>query len=286
MRPILLAVAAFAAGLALAAPAEAAHVQAADLLGAEVRAADVSGDDEQDRYVGTGGLLLPAGVPTGTRREVASCPGCSWRLTSPCVQAPGVGFDGQPACVGVVRGCPGGHLMRGWFRPVDGAWRELGLVCLGPRGPVTVADVARAIAEEVPHRLPPLQPAGDPARGVLAQLPVVFRSGQGAGPLAWTDDILGSRVAVTARSAWTWSFGDGATLVTTDPGDRYPRGRVTHAYRGPGVMTVTCTARWQAEFTVDGLGPFPVTEPVQQDARLEVVVGEGRAVLTPGGVTQ
>lgn len=36
---------------------------------------------------------------------------------------------------------------------------------------------------------------------------------------------------------------------------------------------------WAATFTVDGLGPFPVVEPVRQQAALRLAVGEGRAVL-------
>jgi hypothetical protein len=256
------------------------------LLAGPARGAGVHGDDEQDQYVGSGGLLLPGGVSANTRREVASCLGCSWRLSSPCVQAPGVGFDDQPTCAGVVRGCPGGRLLRGWFRPADGSWRELGLVCLGPRGPITVADVSRAIAESVPHRLPLLRPRGEPNRGVLAQLPVHFRSGQQPGPLEWADEILGQQVSITARPSWTWSFGDGAALVTSDPGGRYPHGGVVHTYGTPGVMTVTCSAEWRAQFEVDGLGPFPVPEVVHQRAEVEVAVGEGRGVLTLGHVAQ
>ena len=41
--------------------------------GGAAQAADVHGDDETDAYVGTGGLILPAGVDAATRTIVASC---------------------------------------------------------------------------------------------------------------------------------------------------------------------------------------------------------------------
>ena len=250
-------------------------------------AADVHGDDAGDRFVGTGGLVLPGSVGQRVRHEVASCLGCAWRLTSPCAEpVDGVAFDGQPACLTVVRGCPSGHLLRSWFRPEGGAWRDLGLVCLPASGPVTIRELGAAAGEAVARGVPELSAGAQPAGGVVAQLPVHFRSGQPAGPQAWTVDLLGHGVAITARPVWTWEFGDGARAVTADPGGRYPDGGVSHAYRRPGVMPVSCRVQWSAVFEVDGLGPFPVPEQVQQEDVVLVRVGEGRAVLTAAGMAQ
>jgi hypothetical protein len=275
----LLALASLAA-LPVAGPAATA---AAAVPAADVPAADVQGDDEQDRYVGTGGLILPGGVDVHTRREVAGCGDCTWRLTTPCIDTGlGNGFDGQPACQSVVRGCPGlRELLRAWTRPVGGSWRQAGLVCLDRRTPVTVAQIDRAVADAFTAELVPVGPTGQPGTGIVTQVPVLFDSGQPAGPERRTVQVLGETVRLTAWPAWTWQFGDGATLRTTDPGGRYPHAVVSHAYRRAGDYRVQVATEWTAEFTVDGLGPFPVTQVVTQAAGFGLRVGEGRAVLTP-----
>ncbi len=245
--------------------------------------ADVHGDDEQDRYVGTGGLLLPASVDSGTRRTVAACADCAWRLTSPCVLSPlGHAFDGQSPCLSVVRGCAAGdQLLRGWFHGGGEPWGEIGLVCIATSGPLTVSEVGRAARDRFEQDLPALAPTAQPGVGIVAQVPVVFGAGQVAGTTRRSYRVLDADVELTATPRWGWKFGDGASLRTADPGGRYPVIGVTHPYRRAGDYSVEITATWSAAFTVDGLGPFPVAEPVTQLGHLPVRVGEGRALLTP-----
>lgn len=238
------------------------------------RAADVHGDDERDRYVGTGGLILPGTTDDRTRQEVAGCGDCAWRMTSPCVAAV-LGNPFGSGCTSVVRGCPGGELLRAWLRPAQGSWREVGLVCIGPGGPLTVARAAQAARDRVTRGIPPLVPAFDPPQGVLAQLPVRFRSGQRPGERQWRMALAGADVTIAAEPTWTWTFGDGDQATDRD------RGQVEHGYRQSTLFRVTCTSTWSARFRVDGLGPFPVTEPVSQEVTVTVAVGEGRALLVP-----
>ena len=55
---------------------------------------------------------------------------------------------------------------------------------------------------------------------------------------------------------------------------------VTHTYRRPGSKVVTIKTTWEAEYSVNGVGPFPVSgDPVEQIATLRVPVKEARAVL-------
>ena len=255
---------------------------AATVVAAEPPGPSVAGDDDGDQYLGTGGLILPASVGHDTRGEVAACPGCAWRLSTPCL-APGLGnpFDGQSTCLSVVRGCRGGHLLRAWFQPAGGRWRDLGLVCIPESGPVTVAEVERAVQDGFVRGVPPLEPKSQPTVGILAQIPVVFDSGQPGGVREWEVNLLGRTVSLTARPGWDWTFGDGADLQTSDPGGRYPHAGVAHAYRREGDYLVTCTTTWTGTFLVDGLGPFPVVEPIRQRERVWVRVGEGRALLAP-----
>jgi hypothetical protein len=248
-------------------------------------AADVHGEDEKDRYVGTGGLILPGTIGRATRREVAGCEGCQWRLTTPCVESSaGVAFPGQAVCQSIVRGCPqGGELLRTWFRQPAEPWREIGLICLGDEGPVTTRQVRQRAMDRFVADLPPVRVTFDPPRGVLAQLPVVFSSGQEGGVLQRHYVLMGQSVTVQARPVWRWEFGDGVSLVTLDPGGAYPNTGVAHAYRRAGAQAVRLTTSWSASFDVGDLGPFPIPEPVDQHAALEVAVGEGRAVLAVPG---
>ena len=247
------------------------------------RTADVHGDDERDRYVGTGGLILPGSVDVASRRAVAGCTDCRWRLTTPClVSALGHAFDGESPCTSVVRGCPGDRqLLRAWLLEPGRPWRDVALVCIGDPGPVTVQQVGRAAVDGFVQGMPPQRPTFQPSRGVVAQVPVVFASGQPAGRQSHSFAVLGTEVELDATPSWMWEFGDGASMATGDPGGAHPHDAVAHPYRRAGEYAVTVVTRWTAIFTVDGLGPFPVSEAVSQRDRLDLTVGEGRALLEP-----
>jgi hypothetical protein len=247
-----------------------------------VPAADVYGDDLNDQFVGTGGLLLPGSVDSRTRTEVADCDGCSWRLSTPCIEsAMGNPFDGEPACMSVVRGCPAmQRLLRAWFRPAAQRWREVGLVCVGSSGPVTVEQLGHRVRERFVEGIPASTPGFQPHVGVVAQLPVAFDSGRRSADVERTYRVLGEVVRLMATPRWRWEFGDGASLDTDDPGGAYPHLEVGHVYRTAGTRTVLLQTTWTARFTVDGLGPFVVPEEVEQVTRLRIDVGEGRALLT------
>ncbi len=225
--------------------------------------------------------MLPRTVGQQTRSQVAGCGSCEWRLTTPCVESPaGVAFSGQAVCQSVVRGCPAGdQLLRAWFRSGAGAWVEIALICLADGPPPTIAAIEGRARERFVRSLPVLDASFQPVTGVLAQLPVAFDTGQPAGRLVSSYAILGEPVTVRATPVWTWAFGDGAGLTTSDPGGAYPRLTVAHTYRRAGRFDVRTVAAWDADFMVDDLGPFPVAEPITQQAVLHVAVGEGRAVL-------
>lgn len=250
-------------------------------LAASVAGADVAADDDRDAIVGSGGLVLPAAAAEATRREVAGCRGCAWRLTSPCVEAPlGNSFEGQAACLSVTRGCQGGSLRRTWFRPTNQPWQDLGLMCMRD-DPVTVESVGESVRQELVRHLPSLSVNRLPRTGIMTGLPTVFSSGQPAGVQRFDWRIAGRRVAVAASPTWEWRFPDGSSLTTGDPGRLDPQGTVRHVFRRAGPATVTCATRWTGEYTVDGLGPFPIPGSVTQEIAMAVPVGEGRALLTP-----
>lgn len=240
------------------------------------QAVDVIGDDEADRYTGSGGLILPASVEESTRVRVAECADCRWRMTDPC------SIDGE-ACDSVTRGCPAGRqFLRAWIsRDAGQTWEEIGLVCVPASGPVTVGSISREIRDEFEQALPPSSLRTQPARGVLPYLPVVFHSGQPGQIDPIEVEVAGYRVVVTPTPRWSWDFGDGTAITTTIPGSTYPDLTVSHPYRSGGQHHVRVTTTWTATVMVDGMGPFEVRGPITQQASALVRVGQARAVIVP-----
>lgn len=229
-----------------------------------------------DRYSGSGGLLLPGGIDSGTRRDAASCSDCRWRLSDPCSESGG-------PCLAVTRGCAQLAYLLRLRLSVDGGatWSDRGLVCIPPSGPVTVAQLANELQSRFTRLVPGLAPRQEPAQGVVTQIPVNFISGHPDGLGSSSHVVLGHAVVLHPSVQWSWEFGDGARLDTASPGHPYPRGSIRHAYRVAGVRQARVDAAWSGTFEVDGLGPFPVAGVIRQKASLTVPVGEGRAVLVP-----
>jgi len=74
----------------------------------------------------------------------------------------------------------------------------------------------------------------------------------------WTDlptsfmtqvKIVGEIVDVALRPSFTWSFGDGTFLSTTDVGAPFPDGKITHTYSNPGTYLITLISTWNGTFT-------------------------------------
>lgn len=229
-----------------------------------------------DRYSGTGGLLLPGGSDTTTRHEAAHCVDCRWRLSDPC------SASGGP-CLALTRGCAQlAFLLRVHLSTDGGAhWSDGGLVCIPPSGPLTVAALAGEVAQAFERIVPGLHPRAQPATGVVTQIPTNFISGHPAGLAPSDHRLLGQSVRLYPQVRWYWDFGDGARLEAGNPGEPYPSGAIRHVYRHAGLRQVQVSADWSGQFEVDGLGPFPVSGAIHQEASLALSVGEGRAVLVP-----
>ena len=74
----------------------------------------------------------------------------------------------------------------------------------------------------------------------------------------WTDlptsfmtqvKIVGEIVDVALRPSFTWSFGDGTFLSTTDVGAPFPDGKIKHTYANPGTYVVTLISTWNGTYT-------------------------------------
>ncbi len=241
----------------------------------------VGGDPAQAAYVGDGGLLLPSSSFTGSpedRQAAAVCEGCRWALVPMCKPS-GVG---QGSCGPAARTCPAPtrrmevHLRR----PGEPQFTLVGLVCLSPGAPTTVADLGERLRDVVVEEVPELAPSFQPSGSTVVSLPTLFTSGQPRRMDSRSFSLVGFDVVLDARAVWAWAFGDGQELVTTAPGGEYPDMSVSHAYPRPGRYPVAVTSAWEGWFTVDGLGPFRAGgATVTQTAQLVVDVREARAVL-------
>ncbi len=244
------------------------------LISSPAHAVTVSGDDQEDRYVGSGGLILPGAFSQDTRESVARCIDCRWRLRDPCAAH-------DEDCRFTPLPCPDDHrvLETLWSTDAGATWQSLGLWCVGPGGPSTVASVGSQVHEELSEALPPGRPSVQPPRGIIPQLPTIWHAEQPPLPGPIVMEIVGQRVEITPVPRWSWDFGDGGRLETQVEGSRYPDFSVSHTYRRAGRYAVTCTTTWEATFTVDGLGPFPVLEPITQQAQRVIRVADARARL-------
>ena len=242
----------------------------------------VQGDDGSDVYIGRGGVLIPArhwrGDSSG-RRQAAECADCSWRMTTACTS---LQFD-TGSCPASHVGCPSGLIrVRVWLKHAVGPWVLVGYACVGGTPPVSRDVVEKAIHDLSLAALPPLIPSFQPASGALTGLPVVFWSGQNQVGLRQADlSVMGLDVRLDARPRWAWSWGDGGYLATRDPGGRYPRMTVSHTYVHAGRVHVTAMSRWSAQYSVEGLGPYPVPgTDLSQRAGLVIDVVPAHSVLT------
>ena len=239
----------------------------------------VSGDDASDTFTGQGGLLLPATVTTVDRAHAAECTGCAWWVGDPCQTPYGMAFGG--CSTGSTTCAADSRLRRVWWREPGAQWSDLGASCVGGGIPLTQAHAQTLARDAFVAAVPALAPVAQPARGAVTQIPVGFTTGQEASIIDRDVTLAGHRVHLTAQASWTWEFGDGARLQTDVAGAPWPALSVRHAYRRDGVMRIVVRATWIGQFTVDGLGPFPVREPVAQEGGLTMQIGQGRGVLVP-----
>lgn len=262
---------------------------AAALIGTAVpsSAVNVVGDQEQERFVGSGAVLLPSNIDRGTREDAATCVGCRWKVTAPCRSGD---ENTDAACRGNILGCPQGReISRAWVARPGGDFEPVGLFCPSDGEVTSVSEATRRLHGDFERRIPELRVRCQPARGVVVGIPVHCYSQQPASRVAWVDSVAGFTVATTAVATWQWEFrergvGGGTSASWThmrhDPGAAYPGDGVRQAFSTSGVHEITARARWNGSFTVDDLGPFPITPDLEQQVKLLVPTGSALGVVT------
>ncbi len=128
--------------------------------------------------------------------------------------------------------------------------------------------------------LPQLTTRQQPPGEALVGLPVIFFTDSPTTQL-FTVDIRGFSVDIAATaSTYTWDTGDGTVLTSTEAGEPYPNGTITHDYSS-GTYTASLTTTWSATYSVDGgvQADVPGTTTTQ-GAPATFSVLQARTVLT------
>ena len=101
-------------------------------------------------------------------------------------------------------------------------------------------------------------------------LPTIFQS---------RVDIIGEIVDVTLRPSFTWSFGDGSVMSTTENGAAYPNGTIRHSYSKPGSYVITLLTTWNGSFTHNAQARA-ITGTVKKVAVAAITVVQGPTHFT------
>lgn len=86
--------------------------------------------------------------------------------------------------------------------------------------------------------------------------------------------LLGVPVTIRAvPQQFTWDYGDGTVISTSDPGTAWPDHTVAHAYTVPGDTEISLTTTWRGQFRVAG------------EVEWRDVPGEATTLSTSGTIT-
>jgi hypothetical protein len=236
-----------------------------------------------------GWLLTPDhGATARISTERHGCADCVWSVSAFCLLDTGTsGPDGQH-CSGQLVSCPQGE-------------QRYRVFLATPTTPSTLvaqycrADTSGVISEatilpDVHRYLDQMAVAKPsisswPAASSLVNLPTFFA----ATPAAPGDRTFGGNgFTMTLRvvpASYDWEFGDGSTLVTTEPGAGPPTGTIRHTYAAAGnpiaALSVAYAATYSLTTPVGGIGPFAVPGlPVRSaPAQFSLRVDEAIATL-------
>lgn len=158
---------------------------------------------------------------------------------------------------------PAAHDLMFWFysgpagvaAPRPDQWVRTGQGCLSPGDAPAAAVPALSVRD---FRRLPLPPGGirvePPNLRTLVNVPTNLYVDAPVRTLTTT--LLGRPVRVRATPVrFRWTFGDGGTLDTRDPGAPYPSLRTAHVYERPGDRDVRLVTVYRGEYSV-ARGPW------------------------------
>lgn len=252
-----------------------------------------SGAQSAGRTVDGWLITKGSGVEASISVEHMGCAQCRWTVFRQCSDSsPGVPSPLGQRCIGPDVSCgPGQQRMFVLFAASPSApLRQVDSYCFSD-GLAEVVSAQKMVGDARTYagqvRLVQPHVRSWPPDGVtLVNLPTYFAVS--ATPLA-SRDFGGQGYTMhlaVAASDYSWTFGDGNGLTTTDPGGGPPAGTVHHAYVEPGAVHVAVTVNYGATYSVvtpaGTIGPLPVDGgPVRTlPATLDLNVKEAMSGLT------
>ena len=220
-----------------------------------------------------------AGGVVNTSNETFTQINCNQTLAS-CMLAPGE------------RAAPNTTVTMTVTQQADGTVKLTGTNCAAPKGSaqpqLTGADVRQEAQRLVPR---PAIGSAPPNGTTLVNIETVLWVDTARSRSLGTVTLLGHQVQITVDVASVaWSFGDGASTTTSDPGVAYDPARPCsakicddywgHVYRRTGHPTLTATVTWTGTYRVDGGAPQQIPGTVTGPATAVTLdVREARGIL-------
>ena len=242
------------------------------------------------------GLIMVRDQPDVLDRAASAgttpgCGDCVWEVILACPGiVPGAPKDGASctAASNAPRCRPGQQIYRLYLTTAATANQFEGPLCLGaitdviPVGNIAAADVDRYLRDLTP---PDMVLTTSPPNGTLVGLPTYFavRPPANLRPSPFGGPTVAETITVEP-SAYAWSWGDQtATDWTTDAGDLYPRGTLTHRYVHGGVASGILSTRWGGTYTITvagrTFGPYAAIGTVTHDQAFTLAVYTARSQL-------
>jgi hypothetical protein len=219
------------------------------------------------------------------------CGDCVWEVILSCpTNLPGAPADAAAcgAASNAARCRPGQQIYRLYLSTAAVTNKFEGALCLGsiddvvPVGNIAAADVARYLRDVSP---PDLVLTTSPPRGTLVTLPTYFgvRPPTSLRPAPFGGPQVRETITL-APSEYAWSWGDGTESGwTTDAGDTYPRGTLTHRYTYGGTARGTLVTRWGGTYTITVagrmFGPYAAIGTVTHEQAFALTVFTARSQL-------
>jgi hypothetical protein len=209
----------------------------------------VEGNGGNGSVDGTGNQGSDPTSSTGAS-STDNCKGCTYRWVGVC--DPALGNSG------CANACPAGFALESLVitnpalpAPIVGATQ-----CRSPSG-ATPAQVQQAASDRFSQLLTTAHPSQQPANGGIVNLPTLFATNTPP-TQTFNETLLGVQVTLNVDASWTWDFGDGAALTTTDAGGMYPMTSLSHTYLAAGRNTVNLTTNWTGTYSMAGGPPIVI----------------------------
>jgi len=181
--------------------------------------------------------------------------------------------------------CDNGFFNVAWV-PIDAAAGGNVSVVVNSNAAIPPVSVAQQLLDQLP--IPNIAVRANPSTGLVALASWFWADGYGGAPIAASETLGKVTVDVEVEpQSYTWSFGDGASMVTTSLGEPYPaQSDITHVYQqssltAGGAYSVTLTVTFSAKYRVNG-GAWQALAPITRSFTTGYPVQQLQSVLTGG----